>query len=105
MVAIVGTFASSSCYDLCSVGRLHEETHCGQFADAGFCSFSHLCMAGRRCTSIGSAYDSLRPYNHYSLLRSIEDWFALDHLGYAATDDLQPLGAEIISKQPVKASR
>jgi len=25
------------------------------------------------------------PYNHYSLLRSMEDWFGLSHLGYAQT--------------------
>ena len=32
----------------------------------------------------GSGSDT--PYNHYSLLRSIEDIFGLDHLGYAADD-------------------
>ncbi len=29
---------------------------------------------------------SATPYNHYSMLRSIEDLFGLDHLGYAADD-------------------
>jgi hypothetical protein len=32
----------------------------------------------------GSTSDT--PYNHYSLLRSIEDIFGLDHIGYAADD-------------------
>jgi phosphatidylinositol-3-phosphatase len=35
------------------------------------------------------------PYNHYSLLRSIEDMFGLDHLGYAGQAGLKPFGADI----------
>jgi hypothetical protein len=34
-------------------------------------------------------------YNHYSLLRSIEDAFALPHLGYAAAPGLRPFGADV----------
>jgi phosphatidylinositol-3-phosphatase len=37
------------------------------------------------------------PYNHYSLLRSVEDLFGLAHLGYAAEADLQPLGADVFT--------
>jgi phosphatidylinositol-3-phosphatase len=37
------------------------------------------------------------PYNHYSLLRSVEDIFGLGHLGYAAEADLQPLGADVFT--------
>jgi hypothetical protein len=37
------------------------------------------------------------PYNHYSLLRTVEDLFALPHLGYAAEPDLQPLGADVFT--------
>lgn len=48
---------------------------------------------------------SMVPYNHYSLLRSIEDWFALDHLGYAAVDGLQPLGSDVFTNREPKASR
>jgi hypothetical protein len=36
----------------------------------------------------------LQAYNHFSLLRSTEDLFGLGHLGYAAQDGLQPLGAD-----------
>jgi hypothetical protein len=32
------------------------------------------------------------PYNHYSFLRTAEDLFGLDHLGYAAADGLVPIG-------------
>ena len=32
---------------------------------------------------------SKQAYNHYALLRSIEDLFGLDHLGYAAQDGLR----------------
>ncbi|HLG87553.1 MAG TPA: alkaline phosphatase family protein [Alphaproteobacteria bacterium] len=38
------------------------------------------------------------PYNHYSLLRSVEDFFGLDHLGYAATDGLRPFGRDVFTK-------
>jgi len=37
------------------------------------------------------------PYNHYSLLRSVEDLFGLGHLGYAAEADLQSLGADVFT--------
>ena len=35
------------------------------------------------------------PYNHYSLLRSIEDIFALPHLGFAAQPGLKPFAADV----------
>jgi len=35
------------------------------------------------------------PYNHYSLLRSIEDLFGLSHLGYAARPELKPFGSDV----------
>ena len=38
---------------------------------------------------------SLRFYNHYSYLRSMEDLFGLAHLGYAAQAGLRPFGADI----------
>jgi phosphatidylinositol-3-phosphatase len=34
-------------------------------------------------------------YNHYSLLRSIEDMFGVDHLGYAGQDGLVPFGSDV----------
>jgi len=37
------------------------------------------------------------PYNHYSLLRSTEDLFGLDHLGYAANAGLKPFGDEVFN--------
>ena len=36
-----------------------------------------------------------KPYNHYSLLRSIEDIFRLSHLGYAAQSDLVTFGKDV----------
>jgi hypothetical protein len=38
------------------------------------------------------------PYNHYSLLRSIEDMFGLDHLGYAGQQGLKPFGADVFTR-------
>lgn len=37
------------------------------------------------------------PYNHYSLLRSVEDIFGLAHLGYAADAGLSTFGANIFT--------
>ncbi len=41
------------------------------------------------------------PYNHYSLLRSIEDWFGLPHLGYAGQDTQRSFGNDVFTSQPV----
>jgi phosphatidylinositol-3-phosphatase len=41
-------------------------------------------------------------YNHYSLLRTVEDIFGLGHLGYAAEPDLKPFGADVFTKQAVR---
>ena len=41
---------------------------------------------------------STAPYNHYSLLRSIEDFFGLAHLGYAAQDGLKSFGKDVFTK-------
>ncbi|MEO7557198.1 MAG: alkaline phosphatase family protein [Acidimicrobiales bacterium] len=40
------------------------------------------------------------PYNHYSLLRTIEDVFGLTHLGMAAADDLGPFGPDVFNAPP-----
>jgi hypothetical protein len=40
------------------------------------------------------------PYNHYSLLRSIEDWFGLPHLGYAGQQGLRAFGADVFNREP-----
>jgi hypothetical protein len=36
-------------------------------------------------------------YNHYSLLRSIEDWFGLPHLGYAGQKGLRAFGPDVFN--------
>ena len=41
---------------------------------------------------------SMQPYNHYSLLRSVEDFFGLEHLGYAAEPDLRSLGLDVFTR-------
>ncbi len=51
---------------------------------------------------------SKHEYNHYSLLRSVEDVFGLGHLGYAAAGGLRPFGSDIFtnpSGKPIKPSR
>ncbi len=37
-------------------------------------------------------------YNHYSMLRSIEDLFGLEHLGFAAASGLQAFGADVFNR-------
>lgn len=37
------------------------------------------------------------PYNHYSMLRTIEDIFELPHLGFAAANGLEPLAPSIFA--------
>ena len=37
-------------------------------------------------------------YNHYSLLRSVEDVFGLDHLGYAGQKALRSFGPDVFTK-------
>jgi hypothetical protein len=37
------------------------------------------------------------PYNHYSLLRSVEDLFGLDHLGFAGQAGLRPFGDDVFA--------
>lgn len=39
------------------------------------------------------------PYNHYSLLRTVEDIFDLGHLGYAAEPGLRPFGTDVFTRQ------
>jgi len=37
------------------------------------------------------------PYNHYSLLRSVEDMFGLPYLGYAGQTGLKPFGKDVFT--------
>ena len=37
------------------------------------------------------------PYNHYAMLRSLEDLFGLDHLGYAGQDGLKAFGDDVFN--------
>ncbi|MDN7520629.1 alkaline phosphatase family protein, partial [Burkholderia sp. AU45251] len=36
-------------------------------------------------------------YNHYSMLKSVEDIFGLDHLGYAGQAGLQGFGGDVFT--------
>jgi phosphatidylinositol-3-phosphatase len=42
------------------------------------------------------------PYNHYSMLRSVEDAFGLEHLGYAAQPGLKTFGADVFGSSATK---
>src|SRR4051812_31562647 len=43
-----------------------------------------------------------KAYNHYSLLRSLEDVFGLKHLGYAGRPDLRPFGGDVYNRRVVR---
>ncbi|MDE2308749.1 MAG: phosphoesterase [Xanthomonadaceae bacterium] len=43
---------------------------------------------------------SRAPYNHYSLLRTVEDFFGLPHLGYAGPPQLRAFGRDVFSAVP-----
>ena len=51
----------------------------------------------------GSVNDT--PYNHYALLRSIENLFALEHLGYAGQAGLVPFGSDVYNCYPQQLYR
>ena len=38
-----------------------------------------------------------QPYNHYALLRSLEDLFGLTHLGYAGQKGLRRFGPDVFT--------
>jgi hypothetical protein len=40
------------------------------------------------------------PYNHYSLLRTVENLFGLAHLGFAASTGLKPFGDDVFGARP-----
>ncbi|HEX3868035.1 MAG TPA: alkaline phosphatase family protein, partial [Gemmatimonadaceae bacterium] len=41
---------------------------------------------------------STNAYNHYALLKSVEDMFGLDHLGYAGQKGLAAFGKDIFTR-------
>jgi phosphatidylinositol-3-phosphatase len=45
------------------------------------------------------------PYNHYSLLSSLEDVFGLTHLGYAGVSALASFGSDVYTNAPPPAQR
>jgi hypothetical protein len=64
-----------------------------------------------RCVAAGK--QDATPYNHYSLLRSLEDLFGIrsggsdgkGHLGYAGADGLAPFGSDLFSYCPSASSK
>jgi hypothetical protein len=44
------------------------------------------------------------PYNHYSMLRSIEDLFRLGHIGYAGQAGLVPFGSDVYTNSPAASA-
>ena len=47
---------------------------------------------------IKAATISEKPYNHYALLRTIEDIFGLDHLGYAGQRGVNAFGRDVFNQ-------
>jgi len=53
-------------------------------------------------TAPGSVNDT--PYNHYALLRTVEDAFGLDHLGFAGASTLQAFGPDVYNAAAANAA-
>ena len=51
-----------------------------------------------RFVQAGTVNDT--PYNHYAMLRSIEDLFGLDHLGFAGQAGLKAFGSDVYNAGP-----
>ena len=98
-----------------------EAPSSGEFADSSSCCgqprFPNLpapsgaargcrpkaAVRSARCCSRRSSRPhsiSQEPYNHYSLLRTIEDLFGLAHLGYAAGAHLSSLEPSLFAASP-----
>jgi phosphatidylinositol-3-phosphatase len=43
-----------------------------------------------------------QPYNHYSMLRWVEDQFGLPHLGYAAEPGLAVFGIDVFNQRAAR---
>ncbi|KHL05602.1 phosphoesterase [Sinomonas humi] len=50
--------------------------------------------------SVKGGTTSDTPYNHYSLLATIEDVFSLPRLGYAGAPGLRPFGTDVFNNEP-----
>jgi hypothetical protein len=55
------------------------------------------------CIRPGTVSDT--PYNHYSMLRSVEDFFGLPYLGYSGTPGLTSFGRDIFTRIGDRSSR
>ena len=53
------------------------------------------------CIKPGTVNDD--PYNHYSMLRSVEDNWGLPHLGMAGQDGLEPFDSNVLNRRGCRA--
>jgi hypothetical protein len=49
--------------------------------------------------------ESTTPYNHYSLLRTVEDIFALSHLANAGGPDVKPFSSDALKRAFAKPGK
>jgi hypothetical protein len=89
-----------------SSGELADSTSCcGQpaypnFTSSGFGHGGGAVGALLLSPFIKGGAISQETYNHYSLLKTIEDAFGLAHLGYAALPAVKPLSASLLNVEP-----
>ena len=113
---VVPTILSSKAYkqDGLLVITVDQAPASGEFADSSSCcgqpTYPNLpageAGVGRGGGTVGAlllspflkgAVTSQVPYNHFSLLRTLEDLFAVKHLGYAALPAVKPLEPALFS--------
>jgi hypothetical protein len=120
---VVPTILASKAYkhDGLLVITVDQAPASGEFADSSSCcgqpTYPNLpageAGVGRGGGTVGAlllspflkgAVTSQVPYNHFSLLRTLEDLFAVKHLGYAALPAVKPLEAALFSAQTPASS-
>jgi phosphatidylinositol-3-phosphatase len=89
-----------------------EAPSSGEFGDSSSCcgqpAYPNLTTSGLRhgggvvgalllSPLIKGGTTSQEPYNHYSLLRTVEDVFGLSHLGYAALPAVTAFNASLLN--------
>jgi hypothetical protein len=111
---VVGEIMASKAYESDGLIAItaDEAPSSGEYGDSSSCcgqpAYPNLTTSGLRhgggvvgelllSPLIKGGTTSQEPYNHYSLLRTIEDVFGLGHIGYAALPAVKSFGASLLN--------
>ena len=116
---VIGEITASKAYksDGLIAITADEAPSAGEFGDSSSCcgqpAYPNLATSGLRhgggvvgalllSPLIKGGTTSQEPYNHYSLLRTIEDVFGLGHIGYAALPSVASFDASLLNASAAK---